>query len=164
LDCSIGTGAFSLALAGKVAAPVRIERVDISPSMLLRASLDLDRAGIEARLHLRDVKDLPFEEDAFEAVIGARMLERLLHPFAGLSEMARILKPGGPLVIVMISRSMPDALLRVKWCHEHIELERLVIGVVRQMGIPARGTPSCRSSGSGHSSSPSWQRPRRNPL
>ena len=44
LDCGIGTAAFSLALAGKVAAPVRIEGVDISPSMLLRACLDLDRA------------------------------------------------------------------------------------------------------------------------
>ncbi len=129
LDCGIGTGAFSLALAGKVVAPIRIEGVDISPSMLLRACLDLDRACIEARPHLRDVKDLPFEDDAFEAVIGAHALERLLEPFAGLSEMARVLKPGGPLVIVVISRSMPDTLLRVKWCHERIELERLVIGM-----------------------------------
>jgi len=126
LDCGIGTGAFSLALAGKVAAPVRIEGVDISPSVLLRACLDLDRACIEARLHLHDVKDLPFEDAAFEAVIGAHVLERLLDPFAGLSEMARVLKPGGSLVIVVIDRSMPDRLLRVKWCHECIELERLV--------------------------------------
>ena len=129
LDCGIGTGAFSLALAGKVAAPVRIEGVDISPSMLLRACLNLDRACIETRLHLRDVQDLPFEDDAFEAVIGAHVLERLLDPFAGLSEMARVLKPGGPLVIVVVSRSLPDTLLSVKWCHERIELERLVIAM-----------------------------------
>jgi ubiquinone/menaquinone biosynthesis C-methylase UbiE len=129
LDCGIGTAAFSLALAGKVAAPVRIEGVDISPSMLLRACLNLDRACIEARLHLRDVKDLPFEDDAFEAVIGAHVLERLLDPFAGLSEMARVLKPGGPLVIVVIIRSMPDRLLRVTWCHERTDLEWLVFGM-----------------------------------
>jgi ubiquinone/menaquinone biosynthesis C-methylase UbiE len=129
LDCGIGTGVFSLALAGKVAAPIQIEGVDISPSMLLRACLNLDRACIEARLHLRDVRDLPFAEGAFEAVIGAHVLERLLDPFAGLSEMARVLKPGGSLVIVVISRSMPDRLLRVNGCHQRIELERLVFGM-----------------------------------
>jgi demethylmenaquinone methyltransferase/2-methoxy-6-polyprenyl-1,4-benzoquinol methylase len=78
LNRGIGTGAFSLALAAKVAALVRIEGVDISPSVLLRACLNVNRACIEARLHLRDVKDLPFEDDAFEAVIGAHVLERLL--------------------------------------------------------------------------------------
>jgi SAM-dependent methyltransferase len=129
LDCGLGTGAFSLALAGKVAAPVRIEGVDISPSMLLRACLNLDRACIETRLHLRDVQDLPFEDDAFEAVIGAHVLERLLDPFAGLSELVRVLKPGAPLVIVVVSRSMADTLLSVKWCHERIEPERLVIAM-----------------------------------
>ncbi len=129
LDCGIGTGAFSLALAEKVAAPVRIEGLDISPSVLLRACLNLDRACIEARLHLRNVNDLPFEDAAFEAVIGAHVLEDLFDPLAGLSEMARVLKPGGPLVIVVISQSMPDRLLRLKWCHERIEPQRLVFGM-----------------------------------
>lgn len=129
LDCGIGTGAFSLALAGKVTAPVAIEGVDTSPSMLLRACLELDRACIEARPHLSDVKDLPFEDDAFEAVIGAHVLERLLDPFAGFSEMTRVLKPGGPLVIVVTSRNVPETLSRVKWCSERSELEELVFGM-----------------------------------
>ena len=137
MDCGIGKGAFSLALAGKVAAPVRIEGVDASPSMLLRACLNLDRARIEARLQLRDLKDLPFEDDAFEAVISAHVLERLLDPFAGLSEMARVLKPGGPLVIAVISCSMPDRLLRVKWRHGLVELERPVFGM-EEVGLTGR--------------------------
>jgi ubiquinone/menaquinone biosynthesis C-methylase UbiE len=153
LDCGIGTGAFSLALSGKIVAPIRIEGLDISPSMLLRACLDLDRACVEAWPHLCDVKDLPFEDDAFEAVIGAHVLERLLDPFAGLSEMARVLKPGGPLVIVVISRSMPDTLLHVKWCHGRIELERLVIAMeeagltrVRDYPLLAGGSRPRRTS------------------
>src|SRR5919112_447471 len=77
LDCGVGTGAFSLALARKVAGPLRIEGVELSPSMLLRATLNLDRAGVEARLHLRDAKDLPFEDNTFDAVIGAHVLEHL---------------------------------------------------------------------------------------
>ena len=125
LDCGIGTAAFSLALAGTVAAPLRIEGVDLSPSMLLRACLNLDRAGIENRLHLRDVKDLPFEDDTFDAVIGAHVLEHLDDSLAGLSGMARVLKPGGPLVIAATRRGIPDALL-LRWRHKHIDRDRLV--------------------------------------
>ena len=129
LDFGVGTGAFSLALAGKVAAPLRIEGVELSPSMLLRASLNLDRAGVEARLHLRDAKDLPFEDNTFDAVIGAHVLEHLDDPFVGLSEMVRVLKPGGPLVVVATRCVVPDALLRPKCRHEHITRDRLMVGM-----------------------------------
>ncbi len=126
LDCGVGTAALSLALAGKVAAPLQIEGVDLSPSMLLRACLNLDHAGIETRMHLRDVKDLLFEDDTFDAVIGAHVLGHLDDPFAGLFEMARVLKPGGPLMVVVTGRSVSDALLRLKWRYARIEPDRLV--------------------------------------
>ncbi len=127
LDFGVGTGAFSLALARKVAAPLRIEGVEPSPSVLLQASLNLDRAGIETRLHLRDVKDLPFEDNTFDAVIGAHILEQLDDPFARLSKMVRVLKAGGPLVVVATRRGVPDALLRPKWRPEHIAQDRLMV-------------------------------------
>ena len=126
LDCGMGTGAFGLALAGKVAAPLRVEGVDISPSMLLQASLNLDRAGIGARMHLRDVNDLAFEDGTFDAVVGAHVLEHLDDPFARLAEMARVLKPRGPLIIVVTRRGLPDALLRLRWRHARIDQARLV--------------------------------------
>jgi SAM-dependent methyltransferase len=136
LDCGIGAGAFSLALAAKVTAPVLIEGVDISPSMLLRACLNLDRVGVEVRPHLRNVKDLPFEENAFEVVIGAHVLERLLDdPFAGLSEMARVLKPGGPLVIAGSGRSMREALRCPKRCYERIGPNRLIHHWMGEAGL-----------------------------
>ena len=136
LDCGIGAGAFSLALAGKVAAPVQVEGVDISPSVLLRACLNLDRAGVEVRPHLRDAKDLPFEDDAFEAVIGTHVLERFLNdPFAGVSEMARVLKPGGPLVIAGSGRSMREALRCPKRCYERIAPNRLIHHWMGEAGL-----------------------------
>jgi SAM-dependent methyltransferase len=141
LDLGVGTGAFSLALAGKVAAPLRIEGVELSPSVLLRASLNLDRAGIETRLHLRDAKDLPFEENTFDAVIGAHILEHLDDPIAGLSEMVRVLKPGDPLVIVATRRGVSDALLRPKWRHEHIAQDELMLGMEEKGLIGVRAYP-----------------------
>ena len=127
LDCGIGTAAFSLALAGKAAAPLRIEGTDLSPSMLLRAGLNLDREDIESRLHLRDVKNLPFEDDTFDAVIGAHALEHLDDPLAGLSEMARVLEPGGPLVLVATRHGVHDAPWPQKWRHEHTTQARLMV-------------------------------------
>jgi SAM-dependent methyltransferase len=141
LDFGVGTAAFSLALAGKVAAPLRIEGVDLSPSTLLRASLNLDRAGVETRLHLRDAKDLPFEDDTFDAVIGAPALAHLDDPCAGLSEMVRVLKPGGPLVVVATRRGVPDALSRPKWRHEHIAQVRLMFGMEGAGLIGVRAYP-----------------------
>ena len=126
LDFGVGTGAFSLALARKVTAPLRIEGVELSPSVLLRASLNLDRAGVEARLHMRDAKDLPFEENTFDAVIGAPVLEHLDDPFAGPSEMVRVLKPDAPLVVVVTRRGVPGAPLRPKWHPEHIAQDQLM--------------------------------------
>jgi SAM-dependent methyltransferase len=141
LDFGVGTGAFSLALAGKVAAPLRIEGVELSPSVILRASLNLDRAGVETRLHLRDAKDLPFEENTFDAVIGAPVLEHLDDPFAGLSEMVRVLKPGGPLVVVATRRGVPDAPLRPTWRHEHIAKDQLMVGMEGAGLIGVRAYP-----------------------
>ena len=129
LDFGVGTGDLSLALAGKLAAPLRIEGVELSPSVLLRASLNLDRAGVETRLHLRDAKNLPFEENTFDTVIGAPVLEHLDDPFAGLSEMVRVLKPGGPLVVVATRRGVPDMPLRLTWRHEHIAQDQLMVGM-----------------------------------
>ena len=141
LDFGVGTAAFSLALAGKVAAPLRIEVVELSPSMLLRASLNLDRVGVEARLHLRGAKGLPFEDNTFDAAIGAHVLEHLDDPFAGPSEMVRVLKPGGPLVVVATHRGVPGAPLRQKWHPEHIAQDQLMLGMERVGLIGVRAYP-----------------------
>jgi SAM-dependent methyltransferase len=141
LDFGVGTGAFSLALAGKVTASLRIEGVEPSPSVLLQACLNLDRAGIETRLHLRDAKDLPFEDNTFDAVIGAHILEHLDGPFAGLSKMVRVLKAGGPLVVVATRRGVPDALLRPKWRPEHIAQDRLMVEMEEAGLIGVRAYP-----------------------
>jgi SAM-dependent methyltransferase len=141
LDFGVGTGAFSLALARKVTAPLLIEGVDPSPSMLLRASLNLDRAGIETRMHLRDAKYLPFEDNTFDAVIGAHILEHLDDPFAGLCEMVRVLKPGRPLVVVATCRGPSDALLPPTCRHEHTAQDRLMVGMEGAGVIGVRAYP-----------------------
>lgn len=135
-----------MALARKVAAPLRIEGMELSPSVLLQASLNLDRADVEARLHLRDATDLPFEANTFNAVIGAYVLEHFDDPFAGFSEKARVLKPGGPLIIVAAC-GIHNVPWRPKSRHDHTTQPRLMVGMEGAGLIGVRAYPllACRS-------------------
>jgi ubiquinone/menaquinone biosynthesis C-methylase UbiE len=51
-------------------------------------------ADVDAGLHLCDVRELPFEDDTFDAVICVHMLEHLPNPLVRLREMVRVLRPG----------------------------------------------------------------------
>lgn len=56
------------------------------------------RRGVDARVG--DVQDLPFEDASFEAALAAWMLYHVPELDRGLSELARVLRPGGRLVAV----------------------------------------------------------------
>lgn len=135
LDCGIGTAAFSVALAGAVTAPVGIEGVDISEQMLNQARRNLDGAELgSARLHTADMRNLPFEDGAFDAVISAHVLEHLPNPFTGLSEMARVLRPGGVAIGAVTRGGPPDALLRLRWRYQSLD-RRLLARWMEEAGL-----------------------------
>jgi ubiquinone/menaquinone biosynthesis C-methylase UbiE len=52
-------------------------------------------------------KDLPIEDDTFDAVIRAHVPEHLDDPFAGLSEIVRVPKPGGSLIVSQPAAAPP---------------------------------------------------------
>jgi ubiquinone/menaquinone biosynthesis C-methylase UbiE len=92
LDVGCGAGA-ALAPAARIARDV--VGIDISPGMLERA-----RAVVpEAELIVGDVRRLPFGDDSFDVVLSALVVFFLEDPVAGLREWARVLKPGGRLVM-----------------------------------------------------------------
>jgi len=104
LDVATGTGDFAVeALRLK---PSKIIGVDISEGML-----DVGRQKMKARqldgiIELRsgDSEKLPFEDNFFDAVIvafGVRNFEDLER---GLSEMLRVVRPGGRVVVLEFSR------------------------------------------------------------
>jgi demethylmenaquinone methyltransferase / 2-methoxy-6-polyprenyl-1,4-benzoquinol methylase len=109
LDIATGTGDFAIeALALK---PEKIIGVDISEGMLAVGREKIKRLGKQGVIELRsgDSESLPFADNYFDAVIvsfGVRNFENLL---AGLSDMNRVMRPGGTCVIVEFSkpRSFP---------------------------------------------------------
>jgi len=102
LDAGTGTGRM-LELLGP-----RIKRgvgVDVSPEMLAIARDKLERAGLHhCQVRLADVYRLPFTDagrlQGFDVVLFHQVLHYLDDPQAAVAEAARLLRPGGRLLIV----------------------------------------------------------------
>ncbi len=107
LDVATGTGDFAIeALALN---PDKIIGVDISEGMLEVGRKKMAKLGHTDKIDLQmgDSEKLLFEDNKFDAVIvsfGVRNFENLE---AGLSDMLRVLRPGGTTVIIEFSK--PEA-------------------------------------------------------
>ncbi|MBR9860911.1 bifunctional demethylmenaquinone methyltransferase/2-methoxy-6-polyprenyl-1,4-benzoquinol methylase UbiE [bacterium] len=103
LDVATGTADF--AIATLKLKPEEVIGVDISEQMLAKGREKLKEEGIKnIRLQRGDSEELQFEDGSFDAVIvafGVRNFENLEQ---GLSEMNRILKPGGVAMILEFSK------------------------------------------------------------
>lgn len=104
LDIATGTGDFAIeALALN---PDKVIGVDISAGMLEHGKQKMKRKGLDHIIDMQmgDSEKLLFESNTFDAVIvsfGVRNFENLEK---GLSDMFRVLKPGGKTVIIEFSR------------------------------------------------------------
>ena len=95
LDCGCGPGTISVGLA-QAASPGQVIGVDLEESQLELARANAANLGIaNASFECCDVYELPYEENKFDAVFSHAMLEHLRDPLAVLTEMRRVLKPGG---------------------------------------------------------------------
>lgn len=107
LDVATGTGDVALALLGAVHPESRLTGVDLSEQMLAVARRKLQ--GRNCQLLLADAERLPFADGSFDCVSVAFGVRNFVHLEQGLSEMCRVLKPGGKLVVLELS--YPDSRL-----------------------------------------------------
>lgn len=115
LDCGVGTGALSAALASEWHQPVQMSGVDISPGMLACAAKNFRKLGKTSDLRTADLQALPYPAAHFDLVMGAHVIEHLPDPEAAVREMARVLKPGGWLLIILTRPSGPGRYIHLKW-------------------------------------------------
>ena len=74
--------------------------IDRSPDMLRVARAKLAEAGLEAELRQGDMYALPLPSGSADTVIIHQVLHYAQQPAAAVSEAARLLAPGGRLLIV----------------------------------------------------------------
>jgi demethylmenaquinone methyltransferase/2-methoxy-6-polyprenyl-1,4-benzoquinol methylase len=104
LDVCCGTGDLALELRRRIGPDGRVVGCDFSEPMLELARRKSGDEGLPVEFGWADALDLPYGDGSFDAVtigFGARNLADLDR---GLSEMARVLRPGGRLVILEITR------------------------------------------------------------
>jgi ArsR family transcriptional regulator len=97
VDIGTGTGRM-LELFGRNAEQAL--GIDRSPEMLRLARAKLAEAGLDAELRQGDMYALPLGADAADTVIIHQVLHYAQNPAAAVAEAARLLSPGGRLVIV----------------------------------------------------------------
>ena len=104
LDIAGGTGDLSLAFARQVGRTGRVVLTDINESMLRHGRDRLLDAGIVLPTLVCDAERLPFPGDHFDVVTVAFGLRNMTHKDLALSEMRRVLKPGGKLLVLEFSK------------------------------------------------------------
>ena len=115
LDCGVGTGALSSALARVLPTPFTLDAIDVSPRMLAQASRKLRDTDLQVTLRHGDVRELPYGSGVFDLVMSAHVLEHLVDPSVALNEMVRVLKPGGLLIACLTSHSAFGMVVHLKW-------------------------------------------------
>jgi demethylmenaquinone methyltransferase / 2-methoxy-6-polyprenyl-1,4-benzoquinol methylase len=110
LDICCGTGDLALELRRRIGPDGRVVGCDFSEPMLQIARRKAGEQGLGVEFSWADALDLPYGDRSFDAVtigFGARNLADLDR---GIAEMARVLRPGGRLVILEITRPTREPL------------------------------------------------------
>ena len=103
-DIAGGTGDLARAFSKKVGTTGQVVHTDINEAMLRTGRDRLLDAGVILPTVVCDAEKLPFPDGHFDVVSVAFGLRNMTHKDAALREMARVLKPGGKLLVLEFSQ------------------------------------------------------------
>ncbi|HEX7556622.1 MAG TPA: class I SAM-dependent methyltransferase [Leptolinea sp.] len=109
LDVACGTGRATVDLARSVGSMGRVDALDLTEAMLDKALDKVNRLDLSERVHFKqgNARALPYSDETFDVLYNGYMFD--LIPLDGfdsiLNEFMRVLKPGGKLVLVNMSKS-----------------------------------------------------------
>jgi demethylmenaquinone methyltransferase/2-methoxy-6-polyprenyl-1,4-benzoquinol methylase len=104
LDVATGTADFAITALRSGAQ--KVIGIDISENMLAFGRIKLKEKGLNDYIELihGDSENLPFKDNFFDAITVSFGVRNFQHLEKGLTEMARVLKPGGRLVVLEFSK------------------------------------------------------------
>jgi len=103
LDMATGTGDLAIAMASLK--PDRIEGVDVSPDMMAIGKTKVAERNLQHMIVFTEAaaEKIPFPDDSFDAVTVAFGVRNFENREQGLSEMRRVMKPGGLMLVLEFS-------------------------------------------------------------
>ncbi|RSN60792.1 SAM-dependent methyltransferase [Amycolatopsis sp. WAC 04182] len=116
LEVAVGTG-LNLPLYPE---DVTLTGIDLSDGMLAIARGRAERLGHPVTLRRADAHDLPFDADSFDTVVCTLGLCAIPDDGKALREMARVLRPGGRLILLDHIASSSRAVRGLQWIAEKV--------------------------------------------
>ena len=104
LDVATGTG--DLAIAALKLDPIKVTGIDISEKMLEIGRDKIIKRGLKERIELLkgDSEHIDFKDNSFDVVMVAFGIRNFSNPLRGLSEMNRVMRYGGLLMVLEFSK------------------------------------------------------------
>jgi len=99
LDVGCGTGGTMRALAASLPGVGAVVGLDVSEAMLAEARARANASSAPLEFVPGDAHEMPFPDGSFDAAYSTRVFEIVRDPRRVLAEMARVLRPGGRLVV-----------------------------------------------------------------
>jgi demethylmenaquinone methyltransferase/2-methoxy-6-polyprenyl-1,4-benzoquinol methylase len=100
LDCATGTGDLALAFKQTVGPTGRVVGTDFNADMLSFAPGKAQSRGLDVEFEVADAMDLPYADATFDVASISFGIRNVDDPVRALSEMARVVVPGGRVVIL----------------------------------------------------------------
>jgi len=109
LEVACGTGRATVEIAKLIGKEGRVYAIDLAEAMLERAKNKLKKHNLLDRVDLRlgDARNLPYSDRKFDVVYNAYMFDLIdiTEMPSIISEFRRVLKPGGKLILVNMSKN-----------------------------------------------------------
>lgn len=99
LDCATGTGDLAIEFK-RVVGSGRVIGTDFCAAMLEHAPEKAKQKNLEVDFQIADVTQLPFSDRQFDVCSIAYGIRNVENPARALSEMARVVKPGGCVMVL----------------------------------------------------------------
>lgn len=100
LDCATGTGDLAIEFKKAVGDSGYVMGTDFCAPMIEPAPGKAKEAGLKIDFEVADAMDLPYNDDTFDIASIAFGIRNVDEPVTALREMARVVKPGGRVVVL----------------------------------------------------------------